>query len=379
MGICESLDKHTKNIINSQISESICFIETSNGEMGTGFLCKIPFPDFLSLLPVLITSSKILKKEGFYFGKEIKLRLKNYRNISLKIDEKRKIYTDEKYPVTIIEIVNSDNLDINSFLEVKFNSDVKDIYLIYYRSDNEHKPYYIGEIKNTNNNRFTHSCKYIEGEIGCPIMNRHDYKVIGVNNGLDVNTGLNSGILIEQPIQNFNDFYFKSNLKFNVFFQELYGSKKYVVECEEDMMFGELIIIFCLKSGILINENISFFFNNNEIPSYSSFILNQMNIQQNSIIYFTKQNKIMTNNVINVSFRLDGIRYNIIANPNMLVKELILKYCQNIRQPYKETISNYAFLFNSENILSRNIFTLKYIGIQNCSTIEIVKVSGIIS
>ena len=145
------------------------------------------------------------------------------------------------------------------------------------------------------------------------------------------------------------------------------------------MMFGELIIFFCLKSGIIISENMQFFFNNNEIPSYSSFILNQMNIQQNSIIYFTKQNKIMTNNVINVSFRLDGIRYNIIANPNMLVKELILKYCQFIWQPYKETISNYAFLFNSENILSRNIFTLKYIGIQNCSTIEIVKVSGIIS
>ena len=372
MGICESLDKHTKNIINSQISESICFIETSNGEMGTGFLCKIPFPDFLSLLPVLITSSKILKKEGFYFGKEIKLRLKNYRNISLKIDEKRKIYTDEKYPVTIIEIVNSDNLDINSFLEVKFNSDVKDIYLIYYRSDNEHKPYYIGEIKNTNNNRFTHSCKYIEGEIGCPIMNRHDYKVIGVNNGLDVNTGLNSGILIEQPIKNFNDLYYNSNLKFNVFFQELYGYQKYEVECEENMMFGELIIFFCLKSGIIISENMQFFFNNNEIPSYSSFILNQMNIQQNSTIFYMEQYKIISNNIINIIFIFDGIRYNILANQNMQLKELILKFCQTIRYPYKEIISNYKFILGTKSLQNNDFLTLEYIGIKNCSTIDVI-------
>ena len=68
MGICESLDKSTKNIINSQINECICFIESRTGIKGTGFLCKIPFPDFFALLPVLITSSKLLKNDMVGIG-----------------------------------------------------------------------------------------------------------------------------------------------------------------------------------------------------------------------------------------------------------------------------------------------------------------------
>jgi len=377
MGICESLDKNTENIINSQIKECICFIESRNGVIGTGFLCKIPFPDFLTLLPVVITNSKIIKNEGICFGEEIKLRLKNYRDISLIIDKNRKFYTDEKYPVTIIEIINSDNLNVNSFLEVKFNSNIKDIYLIYYRNDNEYKQYYFGEIKNINNNKFTHSCKYIEGEIGCPIINRYEHKVIGINNGLDDNTNLNSGILIEQPIKNFNDIYFNAknnpNLNLTVIFQEMYGSKKYIVESEENMMFGELIIFFCLKSGIQINENMSFFFDNNEIPSYSFITLNQMNIRQNSIIYYMQQNKIMTNKIINVIFTFEGRKNNICANPNMLIRELILKFCQIIRYPYKEMISNYKFLLGGKNLLRNDFLTLKNIGITNCSVIDVVE------
>lgn len=373
MGICESLDKSTKNIINSQINESICFIESRTGIKGTGFLCKIPFPDFFALLPVLITSSKILKNEGIYYGEEIKLILKNYRNVSLIIDKNRKFYTDDKYQVTIIEIKNSDNLDINSFLEVKFDSKIKDIYLIYYRNDTEHKQYYFGEIKNINNNKFTHSCKYIEGEIGCPIINRNNYKVIGINNGLDENTNLNSGVLIEMPIKNFNDCYIddRNNLKFNVFFKYMYGYQNYEVECYENMMFGELIILFCLKSGIQINENMSFFFNNIEIPSYSSLFLNQMNIGENSTIYYMEQNKIMTN-IINVIFTLEGKSNIIFATPNMLFKELILKYCQIIRYPYKEMKYNY-FMYNSQNIQGKDFLSLNNIGIKNNSRIVILE------
>jgi hypothetical protein len=188
---------------------------------------------------------------------------------------------------------------------------------------------------------------------------------------------LNSGILIEQPIKNFNDIYFNAknnpNLNLTVIFQEMYGSKKYIVESEQNMMFGELIIFFCLKSGIQINENMSFFFDNNEIPSYSFITLNQMNIGQNSIIYYMQQNKIMTNKIINVIFTFEGRKNNICANPYMLIRELILKFCQIIRYPYKEMISNYKFLLGGKNLLRNDFLTLKNIGITNCSVIDVVE------
>ena len=92
-----------------------------------------------------------------------------------------------------------------------------------------------------------------------------------------------------------------------------------------------------------------------------------MNIGENSTIYYMEQNKIMTN-IINVIFTLEGKSNIIFATPNMLFKELILKYCQIIRYPYKEMKYNY-FMYNSQNIQGKDFLSLNNIGIKNNSRI----------
>lgn len=61
-------------IIYKQIDNSLCKIKKKNGAVGTGFICRIPFPDFKNLLPVFITCYHVLKKEDITEGKEIELQ-----------------------------------------------------------------------------------------------------------------------------------------------------------------------------------------------------------------------------------------------------------------------------------------------------------------
>ena len=49
-------------IILSQMKSSVCKIYLDNGNKGTGFFCKIPYPDNKHLLPVLVTNNHIIKK-----------------------------------------------------------------------------------------------------------------------------------------------------------------------------------------------------------------------------------------------------------------------------------------------------------------------------
>ena len=70
----------TKEIIN-QMEKNICKIKIGE-EQGTGFFCKIPFPDKNNMLKVLITNNHVINetilfKEGEY--------------ISIYIEEEKKI------------------------------------------------------------------------------------------------------------------------------------------------------------------------------------------------------------------------------------------------------------------------------------------------
>jgi len=102
------------DIIKTQCSNNICKIFSAKEEIGTGFLCKIPFPDSLHLLPVLITNSKILEKDDIFNGKKINFSLKsNKEKISIFIDDNRKIYKGKKYDIAIIEIKEEDGIFLN--------------------------------------------------------------------------------------------------------------------------------------------------------------------------------------------------------------------------------------------------------------------------
>jgi len=184
--------------------------------MEQAFFCKIPFSDTFNLLPVLITNNHVLKETDIIQGKKIKLTLNN-KNFKIKIDKLRKTYTNKEYDIEII-----DGLDYDSFLDIDDNImkneleksfDKKEIYIIY--SQNGDNQYSIGTIKSKNDNYIIrHSCSTISGSSGSPIINRDNYKVIGVHKGEALNkNNWNFGTIIKPSIQQFNKKYKINDIK----------------------------------------------------------------------------------------------------------------------------------------------------------------------
>ena len=71
----KSVNKRQLKIIVLQMEICICKIHCNDGSYGTGFFCRIPFPDYncyKNPLKVLITNNHILKQEDIYPGKKIK-------------------------------------------------------------------------------------------------------------------------------------------------------------------------------------------------------------------------------------------------------------------------------------------------------------------
>ena len=54
----------TKNI-KEQMEKNICKLYIGQNQ-GTGFFCKIPFPDQKTMLPVFITNNHIINKDILY-------------------------------------------------------------------------------------------------------------------------------------------------------------------------------------------------------------------------------------------------------------------------------------------------------------------------
>ena len=105
--------------ILKQMKKSIYKIKCSKG-VGTGFLCLIPFPTKLNLLPTLITNNHVLSENNIEINQKIEYSFNDNTEFnSILIDENRKKYTNENYDITIIEIKpEEDKIDINSFLEI---------------------------------------------------------------------------------------------------------------------------------------------------------------------------------------------------------------------------------------------------------------------
>ena len=59
----------SKKIIN-QMEKTICRLKIED-EQGTGFFCRIPFPNKKNMLPVLITNNHIINDKILYKNNEI--------------------------------------------------------------------------------------------------------------------------------------------------------------------------------------------------------------------------------------------------------------------------------------------------------------------
>ena len=214
--------KQTEKIIE-QMNNSICRIN----DKGTGFFVKIPYKS--KLLPVLITTNQVINTDDIQDKRNISIRLNNDKKIkTIKLDNNRLKYTNEKLDITIIEIKeNEDNLN-NDYLEldyevinylkldkIKLNKKEspnyldESIYLLNYLKSNDIYVSY-GKLININNNDIYHNCN-IKGESsGSPILLINNQKLIGIHCNSSKHNKYNKGTSLIYSIIEFSKI--KNNL-----------------------------------------------------------------------------------------------------------------------------------------------------------------------
>jgi len=181
-----SITMEKTNIIMDQMKKYIFKIKNKNGE-GTGFFCYI-FNNNIKI-PVLITNSHIIDENFIKQNKILNIILNDGREYkSIELQENKKIYTNKKYDITIIDIspekdniINFLELDELIFLNQNIFNDP--IYIINYpKSGNECKvsvSYGIIEQINSEINIF--NSKDLDWS-GAPILRLSNNKIIGIYN-----------------------------------------------------------------------------------------------------------------------------------------------------------------------------------------------------
>ena len=211
----------TKKIME-QMSKNICKIKIGE-EQGTGFFCKIPFPDINNMLSVIITNNHIINDEILY---------KDNSKININIEEENEIkeinlnnrikYTNKEYDITIIEIKENDN--IKNYLELddkiiedilnnnnKNNKYIDDtIYIIQYPEGKLSVSYGIlDNIYEDKKYNFRHKCNTKGGSSGSPILNINNNKIIGIHK--KGTKQYNKGTFLNYPIKEFIKLYTNNN------------------------------------------------------------------------------------------------------------------------------------------------------------------------
>ena len=215
-GYPEPVTLELTNTIVEQMKKNICKIILNDGSKGTGFFCKIPFPDINNKLSVLITNNHVIND----FNKNIKIHYNN-EYIDIILDGIIK-YTNIEYDITIIEI--KDNNDkIKDYLEIdqeimKEGANTsflgESIYVLQYPEKEKLVSYGIlKEIMEDKNYNFNHICSTFNGSSGSPIINLKSNKVIGVHKEADGNNNYNKGLFLNYPIKDLYNEYINNKIK----------------------------------------------------------------------------------------------------------------------------------------------------------------------
>jgi len=202
----------TQKIIE-QMRKDICKIK-SGEEQGTGFFCKIPFPNMDNMLPVLITNNHVINEDVLYKeNSKILLRIKDEQKEKEIYLNKRIKYTNQNFDITIIEIKDKD--EIKNYLELddKIINDIinnenenyeyvdETLYIIHYPEGKLSVSY--GILQNIFVDRkfnFSHKCSTRRGSSGSPILNLKN-KIIGIHK--EGTNKYNKGTFLNYPIKEF--------------------------------------------------------------------------------------------------------------------------------------------------------------------------------
>ena len=203
----------TKKIME-QMEKNICKIRIGD-QQGTGFFCKIPFPDENNMLPVLITNNHIINYELLYKeNSTIAISSTLFENKILNLNDRIK-RTNKEYDTTIIEIKETDKIEnylelddyiLDDIINSENNNDIyieKTLYIIQYPEGHLSASYGILEtINNEKKYYFYHKCSTKDGSSGSPILNLNN-KIIGIHSIGRKNDKTNKGIFLNYPIKEF--------------------------------------------------------------------------------------------------------------------------------------------------------------------------------
>ena len=192
-------------------TKSICIITLKNG-YGTGFFCKIPYPNDEHLFKCLITNNHVLKKNFFETNNEIKLEIDNI-SYSIDLNINRKIWTNEEIDYTIIEIKKEDNIEY--FLTYDDNITRKSFSYKDYKDEGIIVPTFMENrqletdkgkvILSSNNFLFFHNLNTDEGSSGGPIVLVNNYRVMGIHRGSYEEYNKNLGIFLCEILKTINE------------------------------------------------------------------------------------------------------------------------------------------------------------------------------
>jgi len=192
--------------ILEQMKKCICKISNIKGE-GTGFFCHI----LKKNLTLMITNNHFINEEILKKKSKIEVSLNDgEETIEIALNNK-KLYTNEEYDITIIEI-NGEKIEHyidldESILEENKKIYNKNIYILQYSryNSNEMKAAVsYGIIKElTEDYNINHICNTYYGSSGSPILDISNNKVIGIHKSSSKNENYNIGTYLKYPIKEY--------------------------------------------------------------------------------------------------------------------------------------------------------------------------------
>ena len=203
------------------LKKSICHID----KRIMGFLAYIPYAKNDDIT-MLITNNKSINEVYLRENKKIRISLNDAEKteITLDIDDNRKIYSSPKYNITVIEIFkNKDKL--KDFLKIDcrylFNEDDFGDYIII--PDNETKLLYSFKEKDYNFDNIYYNLNQ-SIPLGSPIIRlnkKFNFKIIGINDENPDNKKQKVGIHLKYPIYEYLMTKFNFDAKYNDYFERV--------------------------------------------------------------------------------------------------------------------------------------------------------------
>ena len=231
-----------------KLFNSIVRIEFLN-KVATGFFMKIKIKSIY--LPCLLTNFHVINQDivnnketiNIFFGEKYKEKM-----ISIKLDINIRFIKvfNEDLDVAVIEILKSDNIPTNKFLNYDLNYQSekgyseyinKDFCLAGYPSSNifkKERHLSSGTILEIIENfKFTHLLNTKAGSSGSPIILIENKNVIGIHQGGNEIMKINRGIFIGKVIEELNKDDIAINLNYQNFLDEKIEKNKYFFTLEE--------------------------------------------------------------------------------------------------------------------------------------------------